>query len=139
MRYDPLAVPVSNYIMQHQDNPPIFPINRQQALRLAHIIFKDCNYKIKAYRIDALDEDNQPILKKNGKPERETVPNKIKPFGDHAIRHLSIEEKKKLGIRGPYLKAFVGWTPEKEDTLEETYSEETYRAYMPFLLMQKIS
>jgi len=139
MRCDPIAAPVANYIMQHQNDPPVFPINRQQALRLAHIIFKDCSYKINAYHIDALDENKQPILKNNGKPKKKLVPIKTKLFGDHAIRHLSLEEKKKLGIRGPFLKAFVGWTPKSEETLEDTYAGETFRAYLPFLLMQKLS
>jgi hypothetical protein len=137
LNIDPLAKPVLNYILERQDTPPIFPINRQQALRLAHIIFDECQYKIKAYRRNKLDSNKQPILNEKGKPERYTVPNGIKTFGDHAIRHSSLEEKKKLGIRGPYLKAFVGWTPKSEETLEETYAGETYRCYMPFLLMQK--
>lgn len=134
---EPLAKPVLNYILERQSDPPIFPVNRQQALRLAHIIFEGCQYKIKAYRRNLLDKNKKPILNEKRKPERYTVPNGIKTFGDHAIRHLSLEEKKKQGIRGPYLKAFVGWTPKSEETLEETYASETYRCYMPFLLMQK--
>lgn len=137
LNYEPLAKPVLEYIQQRQDNPPIFPINRQQALRLAHIIFADCHYKIRAYRRNKLNDEGKIIFNNKGKPERYTVPNSVKQFGDHAIRHSSIEEKKKLGIRGPYLKAFVGWTPKDDETLEETYAEETYRAYLPFLLMQK--
>ncbi len=134
LNYDPLAKPVFEYIKEKQNQPPIFPINRQQALRLAHIIFKDCTYTIRAYRRNKKDADGNVIKNVKGKPERYTVPIGCKSFGNHAIRHLSVEEKKKLGIRGPILKAFIGWTPKSEETLEETYAAETYRAYMPFLL-----
>ncbi len=139
LNYDPLAKPVFEYIKERQDDAPIFPINRQQALRLAHIIFDGYTYKIKAYRRNKLDNKGKPIFNNKGKHERYTVPISYKQAGDHMIRHESLEEKKKLGIRGPYLKAFVGWTPKEDETLEETYAEETYRCYLPFLLMQKFS
>lgn len=137
LNYDPLAKPVYEYIKEKQKDPPIFPINRQQALRLAHIIFRECKYSVRAYRRNLKDEEGNIILNARGRPERYTVPNGYKQFGNHAIRHLSLEEKKKLGIRGPALKAFVGWTPKNEDTLEETYASETYRAYLPFLLSKR--
>jgi hypothetical protein len=37
-----------------------------------------------------------------------------------------VEELKKFGIRGPYLKAFIGWTQTNNDELEDTYASVSF-------------
>ena len=122
---DPMAKDTLEYLIERQTEPPIFPINRQQALRLANIIFQGYTYRIKAYWRDL---GGEKIL----------VPTNYKKVGAHAMRHMRLEEVKKLGVRGPQLKAFVGWTLSHADQMEDTYiEEELYRCYIPYLLMQK--
>lgn len=139
-QYEPLTERILPYILERQATPPIFPINRQQALRLANIVFEGKVYKIRAYRRVAKDETGKIILqtegKNKGKPARVTAPNHENKCGVHQDRHARVDELKSLGITGPILKAFIGWTPKADEVLEETYAAETYRSYLPFLLVQ---
>lgn len=145
---EPLANPIYEYIKKRQNkNEIIFPYNRMQMLRLAHKIFNGYHYKIRPYRRDTKNENGEVIKKLNSKGElkavRETVvPTKPKPFGDHAVRHAGIEEKKKIGIRGPRLTAFIGWSPKGEEILEEVYDQNdpftACRLYLPYLITRRI-
>jgi hypothetical protein len=139
---EPLSKPVYEYIKNREAVECIFPFNRMQALRLAHKIFIGYSYKIRSYRRNKLDAKGNKILRENGKAERVTITPKIKPFGDHAVRHAGIEEKKKLGIRGPRLTAFVGWSPKGEEVLEEVYDQNdpftACRLYLPYLITRRI-
>jgi hypothetical protein len=143
---EPFSQPVYDYFQQRKKEL-IFPINRMQAYRLAHKIFYDTakqkqyKYKIRPYRKDKI-ENGKVVKKLNSKgelkAERITITPDPKDFGDHAVRHSSIEEKKKIGIRGHVLIAFIGWSPQRTETLEEVYDQNdpftTCRTYLPYLI-----
>jgi hypothetical protein len=139
--YEPFAQGVLTYILEKQKEKKVpFNWNRHVALRLARLAFKGYTYEVKAYRAKTFDEHKQPLFKMvNGSKKflRETIPYHTKTFGDHAIRHKRIEELKTLGIRGHLLTAFLGWTPKGEDSLEDLYAGDTFRAYMPYLLVKQ--
>jgi hypothetical protein len=147
--YEPLTQILFDYIAQRQNkSEPVFPYYRQQLYPVARDVFKGFHYKIIPYMRTQL-ENGVPIkevIEKHGivqeKTVREAIPEHLKLFAQHALRHLRATVlRNKYGIKDSDLNIYAGWATGSRggmSAMQDRYVEQPWRIYFPKLLRRRI-
>ena len=139
-KYDPWVQQVYTYLSNKKDHG--FNFSRQQMWVTACTIFKGLTYTIHPYKRADLHEITKAYqYDEKGKLLKIQVPEGIKNFTDHGIRHLrNVELKKFYGLSPEERAGYGGWTLATvagTSAAQDRYEEASWRLYFPKMLKQR--
>lgn len=124
VNYEPWALPLYDYFQEHGDDF-IFPFTRQVAWEAAKKTFDGLSYTIEPYHWHR--QGGTVVVERH-----------LKPFTDHALRHLRASELVEFyGFDGVDLGIYGGWTlrtAARMPTMVDRYLELGWQRYFPKLL-----
>ncbi len=141
-KYEPWTQDIVNYF-QERKNRNIFPFTRQDMWRTAKETFKGLQYNILPYKVAKAENGTLVTDPETGKTEMIDVPEHLKRFTNHGLRHLrNVELRDYYGLTAEERSSYGGWTLRTMigglGSSIDRYGEAVWRPYFPKLLKSRL-
>jgi len=140
--FEPWTQDIVDYF-QERKGQDLFPFTRQKMYNEVTTVFAGLEYKIFPYK-RVKKEHGQPIIDPaTNKTEKISVPEHIKPFRNHGLRHLrNVELRDFYGLSAEERSSYGGWTLRSMiggiGSSIDRYGEAVWRPYFPKLLKRRV-
>lgn len=140
--YEPWTQEIVDYF-QERKGKDLFPFTRQEMYNTVRTVFAGLEYKIFPYK-RVRKEHGQPVINPTTKKtEKISVPEHIKPFRNHGLRHLrNVELRDFYGLSAEERSSYGGWTLRSMiggiGSSIDRYGEAAWRPYFPKLLRKRV-
>ncbi len=142
--FEPWTQDIVDYFQdcKEKKKAELFPFTRQEMYNTVEIVFSGLEYKIFPYKRILKVNGTTVIDPKTNKPEKFSVPEHLKPFRNHGLRHLrNVELRDFYGLSAEERSSYGGWTLRSMiggiGSSIERYGEAIWRPYFPKLLRER--